>query len=40
MVSDANFIPEADLNGDGVVDAIDLSSFAEEFGRVDCPLCP
>ena len=40
MVSDANFIPEADLNGDGVVDAIDLYYFAEEFGRVDCPLCP
>jgi hypothetical protein len=40
MTGDANFIAEADINGDGFVDAIDLPFFAEEFGRVDCPPCP
>ena len=36
---DANFNPAADINKDGTVDHNDLSMFAEEFGRMDCPVC-
>ena len=32
--------PAADFNHDGVVNAIDLAFFAEEFGRTDCEVCP
>jgi hypothetical protein len=32
--------PAADFNKDGVVNAIDLAIFAEEFGRTDCEACP
>jgi hypothetical protein len=30
----------ADLNGDGVVDTEDVKLFAEDFGRIDCPMQP
>lgn len=29
----------ADMNKDGIVDHNDLSTFAAEFGRTDCPVC-
>ena len=32
-------LPEADLNGDQVVDAADLEIFASDYGRNDCPSC-
>ena len=32
--------PVADFDGDGFVDETDLATFAEEFGRTDCPICP
>jgi predicted outer membrane repeat protein len=32
--------PNADFNKDGIVNAIDLAFFAEEFGRTDCEICP
>ena len=34
----AAFMPATDVNGDGVVDVLDLMIVAENFGRVDTPL--
>ena len=34
----AAFMPATDVNGDGVVDVLDLMIVAENFGRVDAPL--
>jgi hypothetical protein len=37
---DVDFNPDADLNGNGIVDYFDLYLVAEAFGRSDCPVCP
>ena len=34
----AAFVPATDVNGDGIVDALDLMIVTENFGRVDTPL--
>ena len=34
----AAFVPATDVNGDGIVDVLDLMIVAENFGRVDTPL--